>query len=88
MRLDPHVAHSEHETQIPVPTTNDGVFAEYQCLTTLFRPRHFCEHDAHHECLWAEHVTRLSQVRRTIAAVTTAAVLSTIYLLICTPAGQ
>lgn len=54
MRLDPHVAHSEHETQIPVPTAYHGVFAEYQCLAALFRPRHFREHDAHHERLRGE----------------------------------
>lgn len=53
MRLFSHVAHAEHETQLPVPATYHRVSAEHERLAALFGPGHFREHDAHHERLRA-----------------------------------
>lgn len=47
----PHIADSEHQTELAISLTDNSVPREQQRLSSLLGPAHLCEHYAHHERL-------------------------------------
>lgn len=46
-----HVSHTEHESQLSVPLTDDRMSAEQKCLGALLGSRELGKHHSHHERL-------------------------------------